>query len=74
MAVDAQKPGAPKPGGVYELLPMGAPKGGDKEFWGTEFSPLLGKWLAPFIMQVRVGVGVGGGGGAPRALAGRAVD
>jgi hypothetical protein len=36
---------------VYSLVPREA-RGSDGEFWGVEWSAVLGKWLAPFVMQV----------------------
>lgn len=37
---------------VYSLVPEEA-HGSDGEFWGVEWCPELGKYLAPFVMQVR---------------------
>lgn len=36
---------------VYSLVPEEA-HGSDGEFWGVEWCPELGKYLAPFVMQV----------------------
>ena len=37
---------------VYALVPPES-RGTDGEFWGVEKSAELGRWLAPFVMQVR---------------------
>ena len=42
--------------GVYALVPPEA-KGKDQDSWGVEWNPDLHRWLAPFVMQVRVGSG-----------------
>ena len=39
-------------GSVYSLCPPDA-KGPDGEFWGVQWSQELGKYLGPFVMQVR---------------------
>lgn len=39
-------------GSVYSLCPADA-KGPDGEFWGVQYSQELGKYLGPFVMQVR---------------------
>ena len=53
---------------VYALVPPEG-RGTDGEFWGTEFSQVLGSYLAPFVMQVRGG-GAGGRGRGRRACGG----
>ena len=37
---------------TYALMPSGEQKGPDNDFWGTEYCGPLGKYLAPFVMQV----------------------
>lgn len=40
-------------GGVYALVPPAARgAAADRDFWGVEWSAALGRWLAPFLMQV----------------------
>jgi hypothetical protein len=49
-------------GNVYSLVPPEA-RGGDGEFWGVKWCAEVGKYLAPFVMQV-------GSGGAAAWCAG----
>lgn len=41
-------------GNVYSLVPPEA-RGGDGEFWGVKWCAEVGKYLAPFVMQVGSG-------------------
>lgn len=51
---EAMKQGIPLDTGVYSLVPPGAPRGNNADFWGVDWEPTLGKWLAPFFMQVQL--------------------